>query len=421
MNYFKSHENEMNYLLYLSSSIALSEELNEAAVPQHKEEEAQTLSFPAEYSRVGQRRLRTETVASHGINATLNELVDALVKYGNNPDGIPALHYAIKCQDAKAVSLLLNHGADPNSQSREYSGYQDIGGPLTAIDFAAAYGTPAIIKLLIDCGAKVNVDPIQNGVGMVNRASPLLFALGLNKIDNIRVLIENGADKYYVAMISDSANPPQHLWYSSVQLAALMGNTDVLKLLLESEKDVDYQLSKHLEYAQHEDVHTGYYGSSLLGLAIQSGNINIVRFLLELGADPNVGQSQRVYATNGVTRDIPHIPFISNHLLVLASKTSANLSDIFLLLMDYNLDINLRNTCGTPMLVSFIGNYEMFKNIKNPSRDIEQRLVEIFLCTEALLKNGVDIEAKDLYNRNALSCAKSPEMIELLQKYGGRG
>ncbi len=34
------------------------------------------------------------------------DLIDVLVKYGNNPDKIPALHYAIKCHDFEQGLLI---------------------------------------------------------------------------------------------------------------------------------------------------------------------------------------------------------------------------------------------------------------------------------------------------------------------------
>ena len=45
----------------------------------------------------------------------LNELTLVLTKYGNNPEGVPPLHYAILKKDTKAIDLLLKHGADPHT------------------------------------------------------------------------------------------------------------------------------------------------------------------------------------------------------------------------------------------------------------------------------------------------------------------
>lgn len=44
----------------------------------------------------------------------LNELTLLLTKYGNNPEGLQPLHYAILQKDTKAVNLLLKHGANPH-------------------------------------------------------------------------------------------------------------------------------------------------------------------------------------------------------------------------------------------------------------------------------------------------------------------
>ena len=43
------------------------------------------------------------------------DLVNIQVRYGNNPDGLPALLYAIKLNDFNAVKILLENGASPQT------------------------------------------------------------------------------------------------------------------------------------------------------------------------------------------------------------------------------------------------------------------------------------------------------------------
>jgi|GEM_PF-4888598 len=51
--------------------------------------------------------------SSHPVKVD-DELVNILKKYGNNPNDWPALHYAVECQDERAIEVLLKNGMDPN-------------------------------------------------------------------------------------------------------------------------------------------------------------------------------------------------------------------------------------------------------------------------------------------------------------------
>ena len=90
----------------------------------------------------------------------IHELQDVLVKYGNNADGLPALHAAIKKEDKRAVELLVQHGADVNAQALIFGqfGSAYINPPIhcSALHLAVLLNHVEIIQFLMINGAEVN-------------------------------------------------------------------------------------------------------------------------------------------------------------------------------------------------------------------------------------------------------------------------
>ncbi|HSX38718.1 MAG TPA: ankyrin repeat domain-containing protein [Chlamydiales bacterium] len=327
----------------------------------------------------------------------VQNLQDIMISYGTNPEGLPALHYAIKCQDKKAVKLLLEYGTDPNSASRPPDSVGQNGqvvgggGPWTALDFAAAHSTPQIIQTLIEHGAEINVsfnsNPNQPWV-VARRPSPLHYAVLENKPENIKQLIESGADKYYCIESTVA-------WGSPIHSASRLGNVAALNLLVQSKSDANFS-------------YDFLNGQRLLPLSSALSHSQAVQFLLESGADPNTGKPQII---NGV--------FISNvpDLSYWVPYEQADLKTLSILL-DYGLNINSQTSDGRTLLMNFIKTYESCKAQQNPKLS-EDWISSIFAGVEILLKRGANVnEAKDPWGKNALSFSKSPEIKNLLSMYG---
>lgn len=171
----------------------------------------------------------------------LEELMDALIKYGNNPERLPALHAAIKAKDEKTVRLFLDHGADPNAQVNGWDS--------SALECAAEFGNVSLINLLIDRGAAVT-------------ASPLWIAAAANNAENIRCLVKRGADMY---------------WTSCMTPSIFAGGEIAIKTLVEC----GYNLNKAITFRQFED------GPFLPLKSAIYGSDEKFELLLQLGADPN--------------------------------------------------------------------------------------------------------------------------------------
>lgn len=129
------------------------------------------------------------------------------------------LHYV--CEETEVVGpvdRLLKAGANPRET--------DIGGA-TVLHVAAQLGRcsdGSVVKCLIDAGARVNAaDKVWNGI-------PLATAVQGQKIANVRVLIEAGADvNHFVEM--------KNMRRSILHLAAQDGIPEIIQLLLDGGAD----------------------------------------------------------------------------------------------------------------------------------------------------------------------------------------
>uniref|UniRef100_A0A0D3EK39 DUF4220 domain-containing protein n=1 Tax=Oryza barthii TaxID=65489 RepID=A0A0D3EK39_9ORYZ len=123
-----------------------------------------------------------------------------------NPRGT-ALHVAAARGHAAVVSVLLNHGADPNKIANIV---------FTPLVSSLLGGSLECMKLLIQAGANVN------GAGF-NGATPLLLACSrTGSIGFIKCLVESGADP----------NIPDELDRLPIEIAAIHAEREVIEVLL---------------------------------------------------------------------------------------------------------------------------------------------------------------------------------------------
>lgn len=72
-----------------------------------------------------------------------------LTKYGHNPDGLPALHYAILQEDIEAVDLLLKYCASPLTKDSPSANWH------SSLYYAIKVGSVPLVKKLIDLGEDI--------------------------------------------------------------------------------------------------------------------------------------------------------------------------------------------------------------------------------------------------------------------------
>ncbi len=168
------------------------------------------------------------------------------------PDSGPLLQ-AIQKSDGAAVKRLLDHGLDANARDAEDT---------PALMAAVLYADASCAKLLLNRGA----DPNASDKG---GATALMWAVP--DIAKVKLLVASGADVNAVS---------KNLGRTPLLIAASYpGSVAVLQLLL------DHGANIHAKDRR---------GMHALGRAALSGDVQVVRFLVEHGCDPN----EAGYGTN---------------------------------------------------------------------------------------------------------------------------
>ncbi len=157
----------------------------------------------------------------------------------NTSNFFPAIAEAKRGDIATVMSSLLREGTDIDNN--QY-----------ALMLACIEGDFAVVKLLLEKGAKVN---LQREDGW----SSLMVACENGHVDVANLLLENGAKV-------DLQAPDG---WSSLMLACKSGHVDVAKLLLEKGAKVDLQ---------------GIHGRSSLMWACEDDHVDVAKLLLEKGA-----------------------------------------------------------------------------------------------------------------------------------------
>ncbi len=164
-----------------------------------------------------------------------------------NKDGKNMIMIACEKGNEEMFNLLVENNADINAKSSWGA---------SALIYASEKGNINIMKYLIDNGIDVNGKADDNG------DTPLLWAVtGENPYEASKLLIENGAD---VNAANDSGVAPATILAASTP--------KVVKLLKDNGADLD---TKFLDYYPP------------IAIAASVGNLEIVKALVENGADVN--------------------------------------------------------------------------------------------------------------------------------------
>lgn len=213
----------------------------------------------------------------------------------------------------------------------------------------------AMVKWLIEHGAAINYMDKQDVTPLIHAAS------SLDNDEIIKILLDNGADVNQYNKTSESGN--------ALMQAAITGNYDTVKLLLEKKVDMN---------AQDSNGQTALHGAAL------GANVDTVRLLIKAGADITIKNNR------GLTP-----LFMATH-----NKKNPNVTQ---LLLEHGAAVNaLSNIASSPLMEACMYNCP--------------KIVEV------LLKAGAKVNQKD---NNvgwtaliAASVKQNIENVKLLLEYG---
>ena len=308
------------------------------------------------------------------------------------------LFSAIRKNDLAAVRTLVRNGAAANTKDSDGA---------TPLMQAALSASPEVVKFLLDSGADPNaanaagVTALLWGIGDIRKVrlllekganvnarskagkTPLLLAAGYSgSVETVRLLLAKGAD--LAAKDEGEAN--------AVVLAAESGDVEVLRLLLDKGGDPNSRagagfnetrfgtlVSERLE--QSRKLSGGY---TALIVAMQQGNREAARLLLERGADA------KAVTGGGVT--------------ALHEAAKRGDAEIVRTLLDQGAPVNRKDFEGnTPLLVAAASDAWNGEVVR------------------ALLAKGADVKVNGAGGRTALGWAKTKgetEIVKILKAAG---
>jgi len=194
------------------------------------------------------------------------------------PDGTTALHWAVRHDDLATAKALIQAGADVKAANR-YG--------VTPIALAATNGSAAMIRLLLDAGVDANS---ANPGG----ETALMTTARTGKVDAVNLLLDRGAN----VNAKDTERAQTALMWAVIE-----NHPDTVKLLLDRGADIKAQTAVTItkgEYVparpaaasgtgiiRQRALPTPNGGMTPLLFAVRDGNTDMVRLLLERGADIN--------------------------------------------------------------------------------------------------------------------------------------
>jgi ankyrin repeat protein len=239
--------------------------------------------------------------------AVLQMLLDAGADADSpNPEGMTALMAVARTGNVEAAKLLIEHGATVDAR-------ESFGGQ-SALMWAAARRHPAMIELLLAHGAAIDARSThrdyQRHITAEGRPksldsggfTPLLYAARENCRECVDVLLAKGAD----------INLPDPDGVSPLLLAIMNANWDLAKQLIDAGANVD-----QWDIFGEAPLFTAVGGRSRTdgGRASidppnETTGIDIVRLLLERGANPNMQLFFRPANVRGATNTRGSTPLI---------------------------------------------------------------------------------------------------------------
>ncbi len=400
-----------------------------------------------------------KALTEKAITESNENLIKTLIKCGNNPMGIPALHYAAATGDEASVKLLLEYGASPNSKlsyKNDVNNIEYLNTPNTVLEFAARYGHLNTVILLLDKGAEIQRNETGcNGENCI--ISPLIFAADGNHAHIIKALVSRGAqcnldnpfsgwndiNPLYRGVNANATDAVQALLELGARVddPKLTSNCDLLSLAVEKGDIKLVQLLINFKIViDHPSI-----GSSALGKAVQTQKIDVIKLLLSKGA--KIHAEQTAYYHNNpwflsIVMDNPEII----EILVKAGANihavdESGMEAIFFAAQQRKLealkalvkagcDANIKDRNGNSLIANALDNSQILQYLIDTGADTDvihgqgQTLLHLAAQREnsevihVLMKAGGKINAKDNNGRTPLHNASDGKVFLALLERG---
>ena len=236
--------------------------------------------------------------------------------------------------------------------------YADIPpGRLTALHFAAREGQIESVRTLIEAGADLDI-------GDDFGTNALVLATLNGYLDIAGLLLEAGADpnvadKYgrTVLFMATDLNTLDHNPRPPPKMQSELSPVGLVKLALEHEAEVDIPLKSGLpKWCAQGCMHNPILveGATALLRAAMSGDVEIVRILLEAGADPMVVTSEQERTENDIEYDLypdgQTTPFLAAAGVgwrdLISRGRDNDAIEVIQIFLDLGADINQANQAG---------------------------------------------------------------------------
>ena len=307
------------------------------------------------------------------------------------------LHLASYSGNVEIVHLLLNNGADPEANAEGEK-------PLHRVSYGecrSKEGGVRVAQLLLKRGADVNIR-------CNDHQTPLHFAAYFGNVEIVRLLLDHGADPEANAEGRMGEKPLHEVSYGECR--SQEGGVRVTQLLLERGADVNTRRNDH---------------QMPLHLASHYGIVEIVRLLLDHGADPEANAEG----------DLEEKPL---HKVSYGKYRSQEGGvRVAQLLLEHGVDVNTRrNDRWTPLHVaSHFGTFEIVQVLidhsaevdavddfgKTPLHDVSQGIYESqedgVRIAQLLLDHGADVNAKSRAGDTPLTFASRSERSKLAELF----
>jgi len=222
------------------------------------------------------------------------------------PDGMTALHWAVRGGDAETARILIRAGANVNAANR-YG--------ITPLSLAAANGDAATARTLLDAGAKAsavaadgetvlmtaacagNADVVKallergadaNAVESRQAQTALMWAAAENHGAAIRALVAGGAD---MSARSKELSFPDYRYETNGMAVFQLPKGGWTALMYAARQNATEAVAALADLHADLNTTTKQEGTTALQIAVINIHYDLANLLLEKGADPNVTDS----------------------------------------------------------------------------------------------------------------------------------